>query len=378
MISGEEGVGRILDGELVRVVLSELRPFSRNPRRGDVAAIRESLEANKQYKPLIANRRTMEVLVGNHTLAAARELGWPEVMVQFVDVDDDHARRIALADNRTSDLAGYDEEELAALLGEFDDLTGTGFDEVFLGDLLDGLSADVPLEDDEVAPAPAEPITRPGELITLGEHRLVCGDARDPRAYERLLGGEAANLLWTDPPYGVAYVGKTRERLRIANDTAEGLEALLVSAFTCADRVLVEGAPVYLAHPSGPQAATFMAAFVEAGWSLRQTLVWVKDTMVLGHADYHYRHEPLLYGFRPGPGRLGRGGEGWYGGNRQTSVLEVPRPRASREHPTPKPPELIAIALRNSLAGAATWCSTRSPARARPWLRVSGSAAGHG
>ena len=116
--------GRILVGELVRVSLSELRALDRNPRRGNAEAIKRSLVANAQYRGLVVNRPTMQVLVGNHTLAAARELGWEDVTVQFVEVDAEHARRIALVDNRTSDLAGYDEAELAPLLSEFDDLVG--------------------------------------------------------------------------------------------------------------------------------------------------------------------------------------------------------------------------------------------------------------
>ena len=112
--------------------------------------------------------------------------------------------------------------------------------------------------------------------------------------------------------------------------------------------MLCAGAALYVAHPAGPQSATFLEAFCAQGWSLRQTLVWVKDSLVLGHADYHFRHEPLLYGYKPGGGRRGRGGEGFYGDNAQSSVLEVARPRAAREHPTMKPVELVKICLRNS------------------------------
>lgn len=113
---------------------------------------------------------------------------------------------------------------------------------------------------------------------------------------------------------------------------------------------LVEGGAVYVFHPTGAALVDFVEAFVGVGWRLRQSLVWVKDALVLGHADYHHRHEAILYGFKsaPGAGRLGRGGRGWYGDNRQDSVLELPRPRAARDHPTTKPPELLARLLRNS------------------------------
>src|SRR5439155_10714389 len=131
---------------------------------------------------------------------------------------------------------------------------------------------------------------------------------------------EKARLLWTDPPYGVAYVGKTRAALRIRNDEEGGLEALLAEAFAAIGAVLAPGAAIYIAHPAGPGQAVFLNAFLARGWVLRQGLVWVKDSMVLGHADYHYRHEPILYGHAPGTGRWGRGAAGWYGGHAEASV----------------------------------------------------------
>jgi site-specific DNA-methyltransferase (adenine-specific) len=159
---------------------------------------------------------------------------------------------------------------------------------------------------------------------------------------------ERAALLWTDPPYGVDYEGKTKAKLRIANDRSDGLDSLLADSFAAVDEVLADGAPLYVAAPGGRLLLAFAEAFLDVGWDLRQTLVWVKDSMVLGRSDYHYRHEQLLYGFKSGPGRLGRGGKHWHGSDSETSVFEVDRPRASREHPTMKPPELIERALLNS------------------------------
>jgi DNA modification methylase len=150
------------------------------------------------------------------------------------------------------------------------------------------------------------------------------------------------------PPYGVDYEGKTSERLRLSGDQAAGLPALLSAAFAAAHRALASGAPVYVFHPAGPLAHTFTGALLGEGFELRQTLVWVKDQLVLGRSDYHYRHEPILYGHKPGPGRRGRGGRGWYGGNSEQSVIEVAGPRASSEHPTAKPPELLERLIKNS------------------------------
>jgi hypothetical protein len=333
----------------LRVPITTLKPFPGNPRRGDLEAIKASLVANGQYRPVVVNRRTMEVLAGTHTLRAALELGWDEIAATFVDADEELAKRIVLVDNRTNDLAGYDEALLAELLSELPDLDGTGYDEAALSRLLDEVTpVELPGVDEEVPPRPESPSSRPGDLYLLGAHRLVCGDATSPAPYELLLEGDRPQLLWTDPPFGVSYVGKTKRKLRIEGDGPDGLAVLLGAAFGCADAALAEGAALYVAHPAGPGGLVFGSCFEAQGWRLRQTLVWVKDAFVLGRSDYHYRHEPILYGLKPGQGRLGRGGRGWYGGNGEQSVLEIPRPRASREHPTMKPPELIAAALRNS------------------------------
>lgn len=184
-------------------------------------------------------------------------------------------------------------------------------------------------------------------------HALLCGDATSSSDVAQLMaagGGERADAMWTDPPYGVSYVGKTKRALTIQNDGAGDLEGLLTDAFAAADsEALADGAALYVAGPSGPQGIVFINVF-NAQWRLRQMLAWVKDSMVMGHSDYHYRHELILYAFKPGEGRLGRGGAGWYGPNNATSVFEIPRPKRSEEHPTMKPVALVAAMLENSSA----------------------------
>lgn len=336
--------------------------YGKNPRRGNVEAIVNSLQRNGQYKPIVVRAGTNEVLAGNHTLKAARELGWDEIAATFVDVDDDQAARIVLVDNRTNDIAGYDTAELADLLGSLPDLDGTGFSAADLEELVHGEEqepAEAPDSADEL-PDRAAPLSKLGQVYELGDHRVICGDVTDPGVLAALLGDERPDMMWTDPPYGVEYEGKTEKALRIQNDGADDLEALLADSFAAAAAVLRPGAPIYVAH-SDTRRVTFETALRGAGFLVRQNLIWVKNTIVLGHSDYQYKHEPileaeapaepeqdskthdpLLYGFAPGgEGRLGRGGPRWYGTNNRSTVFEVPKPPANREHPTMKPVRLI-------------------------------------
>lgn len=207
------------------------------------------------------------------------------------------------------------------------------------------------MDPDDVPPPPETPDSQPGEIYELGPHRLLCGDARDPRALERLLAGEQAELLWTDPPYGVDYEGKTNQKLRIANDQPGDVPELLHDAFAAIDPVLAPSARVYVASPGGLLGLAFRQAVVDAGWHLHQTLVWCKQRPTLAHSDYQPAHEDILYAWKAGPGRPGRGrhpGSKWFGGNNQPSVFHVPRPVRNETHPTTKPVALIEAMLRNS------------------------------
>ena len=155
------------------------------------------------------------------------------------------------------------------------------------------------------------------------------------------MNNDSAAGMWTDPPYGVNYSGGTAESLSIENDNAEGIPELLDGAFAIAEQFLMPGAPVYICHPAGALSIVFGKAFIDAGWHFHQTLVWVKSSLVLGHSDYHYRHEPIIYGWK-GKNRP------WYGFRDQTSVLEFDKPSRNELHPTIKPVELVDACLRNS------------------------------
>jgi DNA modification methylase len=203
---------------------------------------------------------------------------------------------------------------------------------------------------DEAPARPREADSQPGEVYELGPHRLLCGDATDAEQLARLFGDQHASMIWTDPPYGVDYVGKTADALRIPNDAQQGLRELLVGAWGAAAPVLIESAPFYVAGPTGANAEDFIASFREAGWRYQQQLVWVKNRMVLGRQSYHLQHEAVYHGHGPGAtaGRWTTGRFRWYGGNNAVSVFEVDSPPASREHPTMKPVELIKPHVLNS------------------------------
>lgn len=344
--------------ELKKLVVGvdSLEHYPGNARHGALEEIKESLTRNGQYRPIVVNKRNNQVLAGNHTLQAARELGWTGIAATFVDADADQAKRIVLVDNRTNDLASYDDAALADLLQELGgDFEGTGFTGFDLDELLAGLESGYKNRDKDAAPALTESDTERGAIFELGDHRLICGDATD--LTDALLVAPpdtGVNLMWTDPPYGVDYEGKTKDRLTIQNDGAGTLYQLLIESFQVANRVLAESAPVYVTGPPGPRIAEFIRAFETTGWDLRQLCIWIKDQFVMGHNDYHYRHEPLLLGYVPGPGKRGRGGVNWFGDNAQSSVFEIDRPKASTDHPTMKPVELIERCLANSTRAGMT------------------------
>lgn len=336
--------------ELVRVRAGDLEDhpanWRRHPRRQREAL--QGLLSEIGYADALLARREGQslVLIDGHL----RKSLDPDqlVPVLILDLSEDEAEKLLATLDPLSLLARPDPEALSALL----ERVRTSSDAV--ADLLEELarSAGLPARlfpaDPEVIPASPPSRTAPGDLWMLGAHRLLCGDATNRSDLRRLMGEERGDLYLTDPPYGVSYVGKTKDALRIRGDGRSGLEGLLRGAFSEAAQVLRDGAAIYVFHPAGGLAVTFMEAFEAAGFTIHQGLVWAKDSIVLGHGDYHYRHEPILYGRTPGGGRRGRGRAGWYGGNAQSSVIDVPRPLVSREHPTAKPVELVRRLIANS------------------------------
>lgn len=358
----------------------ELTTYHRNPRRGNIDAIAESLNTNGQYRAIVVNLgrktgRPLEVLAGNHTLQAAIQLGWDTITATTVDVDDQQAARIVAADNRTADLGDYDNDVLTALLQDLDTLEGTGYTSDDL-DELTGASTDPEAltdVDDVPEPDPDPPITQPGDIWHLGPHRLICGDATSATTLNRLTGGQKVDAWITDPPYNVDYTGGTAAALRIKNDkfdTETGYAQFIADLAAAALPVTKPGAAFYTFHASTFQAPV-QTGLAAAGIYISSHLVWVKNTFALSRSDYHWRHEGCIYGWNPA------GPHTWYGDRTIDTLLrdDTPdltkmtkaelvalleeaitastvhyanKPSANREHPTMKPVTLLTPLIENS------------------------------
>lgn len=352
--------------------VGELRPYAANPRNGDTDAIRDSLQAHGQYRPIVARKGTGEILAGNHTYAAALELGWGRIAATFVDVDDQEAARIVLVDNRTTDLARYDDGALAGLLGSLPELAGTGFDDGDLAQLVASLDRDNSGDTTPGLP-PAQPVTSPGDLVVLGDHRLLCGDATSPADVERLLDGATPELTVTDPPYGVEYDPAWRNEAAAAGHLA--FAARRVGTVPNDERTdwtdayrLAPSAVLYCWH-AGRHASSVQRNAEDAGFEIRSQIIWAKPHFPISRGNYHWRHEPCWYAVRKGASA------GWIGDRKQTTVWEITcDANVDGGHSTQKPLECMATPIRNHrgdaydpFAGSGTTLIAAENAGRRSW-----------
>jgi site-specific DNA-methyltransferase (adenine-specific) len=325
------------------ITLSSLRLDPNNARRHDkknLEAIKGSLSLFGQRKPIVVSGDNT-IVAGNGTVEAARELGWTEIYVARIPHDwtPEQIKAYALADNRTAELAEWDSKILADQLIELD---AVGWEVSEFG--FEPLEPPVNAEDEEPLNFDEVPTRATlGDLWKLGDHRLVCGDSTETSVMDKLMQGEKADMVWTDPPYGVNYVGKTKNSLTIENDNMDinQLEDFLTEAFNNIYQATKPGACWYVASPSGPQFVAFGNPLLKLGvW--RQTIIWVKDTLVMGRSDYHWKHETIFYGWTPGAAHHA------VPDRKQDTVWEFDRPKRSAEHPTMKPIDLITKSLTNS------------------------------
>jgi site-specific DNA-methyltransferase (adenine-specific) len=322
-------------------------------RQGDVGAISESLKLHGQYRPIVVQKSTGHILAGNHTYKAAKALKWKQIAATYVDVTDDQAVRILLMDNRANDLASYDDPALAEILKQLMEteqrLEGTGFDPDDLEQLLRDIDAEqlpTVMGDPDDVPEDVPAKTVPGDVWLLGRHRLRCGDSTSPSDMDALMNGQQADLIFTDPPYGMSYGGgraKTKDGQKvhqmIKNDDlqANDLIQLVQDALVLAKTKTKQNAAVYACF-TWRTYTEFEKAVTNAGLAIKSCIVWDKQSVGLGNAHYRPQHEFIFYC------------EGdWHGDKSQSDVWQLSRGNTSAYvHPTQKPVELISIAINNS------------------------------
>lgn len=335
------------------VEAEELHFYENNPRKND-AAVPKMVESLQEFGfriPVLASRNG-EVLDGHLRLKAALKMGMKTVPVIWADgLTESQIRAFRIMANRSVTWAEWDmgklAEEIRALADETYNLAFTGFDvselDRIVKENLRAAESYDPDEIPEVSPKEAEKRVHRGDVWRLGQHLVMCGDSTDADDMTALMGSDTASLWLTDPPYNVAYTGKTADALTIDNDSMDDDEfrRFLCVAYATADRVMKPGASFYIWHADS-EGYNFRGAARDIGWKIRQCLIWKKQHFVMGRQDYQWKHEPCLYGWKEGESHH------WYGGRNQTTVLEFDRPMRNAEHPTMKPVELFEFQIVNS------------------------------
>jgi site-specific DNA-methyltransferase (adenine-specific) len=355
--------------------LKHLKPDTRNARRHNprnIGMVETSLQTDGFGRSILLDRDG-NILAGNGVTEAAGNVGLEDVIVvpsdgtkviaiQRTDVEagSERAVRLAIADNRTQELSDFDPAVIAALSEEVD--LSDFWHEDEMDALLEGITEDAePAADPGAQMDRAEELNQKwqvarGDLWEIGTHRLLCGDSTDAGDVARLMGSERADLVFTDPPYGVSYqmkmtteraiaLHRRKDHMEVPNDDLgdEGTRAFIAAAVAVAP--MRPGTPFYLCSPPGNTETSFRLALADAGLQLRQCIVWAKNIFVMGRQDYHWRHESILYGWKDGAAHF------FAEDRTQDTVWEINRPRISEEHPTMKPVDLVARAITNSSRG---------------------------
>lgn len=324
------------------VPIADIKPYEKNARthpKKQIELLAENIKRFGFTTPILVDKDNV-LIAGHGRLEALKELGKTEApAVRLEKLSPKEVKALRLADNQ---LAQMSEWEMDLVIEELKDLdldlqSLTGFDPDLLVEADD--------KDDEVPEVPKEPQSKLGDLYELGGHRVLCGDSTDMAAMERLMGPSKADMWLTDPPYNVDYTGKTKDALKIENDkmTDDQFRQFLRDAYASADAFMKPGAVFYIWHADS-EGYNFRGAAHDVGWKVRQCLIWNKNTMVMGRQDYHWKHEPCLYGWKEGTHL-------WNSDRTQTTILNFDRPSRSAEHPTMKPVELLAYQITNNTRG---------------------------
>lgn len=333
--------------------ITKLVPYARNSRTHSDEQIGQIAASIKEWgwtTPVLVDE-SGSIIAGHGRTLAAQRLKMTEVPVIVAEGWSDAKKRAyIIADNKLALNAGWDNELLALEIGELGDL---GFDLELTGFTDEEIAALMPVEiepgltDPDDAPAVQEnSITVPGDVWIMGKHRLLCGDSTSVSDMEKLIDGQLVDMWLTDPPCNVAYEGKTKDALKIQNDAMEDdkFRQFLRDAYVSADTVMKPGAVFYIWH-ADLEGYNFRGAAQDAGWKVRQCLIWKKSSMVMGRQDYHWKHEPCLYGWKEGAGHL------WATDRKQTTILEFEKPTRNGEHQTMKPVALFEYQMLNNTKG---------------------------
>lgn len=335
--------------EMQLVPVEKLIPYINNARTHSpeqLTKLRSSLREFGFINPVIIDRE-FNIIAGHGRVMAAKEEHIAEVPCVFVDyLSEAQKKAYILADNRMALDAGWDEEllriEIEALQGADFDVSLTGFGEDEIADLFAGDEKSAKDDDfDLTAALEKASFVECGDIWTVGRHRLMCGDATSTADVAALMDGKKANLIVTDPPYGVSF--KSSDGLTIQNDSMKGEEfyTFLLTAFQCMAEHLESGGSAYVFH-ADTEGLNFRKAFIDAGFHLAGVCIWVKNSLVLGRSDYQWQHEPVLFGWKKG------GKHAWYSDRRQTTIWSYDKPKRNKNHPTSKPLDLLGYPICNS------------------------------
>ncbi len=343
-----------LSTHIERWPTAKLVPYARNARthsEEQVAQIAASIVEFGFTNPILAGSDGV-IVAGHGRLAAAQKLDLDTVPVVVLDhLTPTQRRALIIADNRIAENAGWDDAmlrvELQSLQEDGFNLDITGFDADALAEIMAGeeTTVDGQTDDDAVPEVSATPISRHGDVWELGNHRLVCGDATDPKSYDLLMADTKADMVFTDPPYNVDYANSAKDKMRgkdrpILNDNlGDGFYDFLLAALT---PMLERCAGATYIAMSSSELDTLQQAFRAAGGKWSTFIIWAKNTFTLGRADYQRQYEPILYGWPEGQNRH------WCGDRDQGDVWNIKKPQKNDLHPTMKPVELVERAIRNS------------------------------
>jgi site-specific DNA-methyltransferase (adenine-specific) len=335
---------KIYQMKIEKVKLSEIKPNPKNPRLIKDEKFKKLVKSIIEFpqmlelRPIVVDENNI-ILGGNMRFKALKEAGYSEVsIVRANDLTAEQKDEFIVKDN-----VGFGEWDWDTLANEWqvDKLEEWGLDLPIDLSVQEELEAE---EDEfEIPKGGIETDIVIGDLFEIGEHRLLCGDSTQTDTFEKLMQGELADMVVTDPPYNVAYEGKTKDALKIENDSMgnDDFYKFLYDFYTALTTAVKKGGAIYVWHASS-EIINFAKAMVDAGWLLKQQLIWVKNSMVMGRQDYQWKHEPCLYGWLKGDSHK------WYSDRKQTTIIEFDRPSRNAEHPTMKPIGLFAYQIENS------------------------------